>query len=872
MDNFPSLLTGIAPPSLNVELISCVQPQAPVLNVYEDIYKNKFYKRAHLNIATKEKDGSLGVTSVPTTFKEGKPFVYEALKTTAKGYEQFEVPTSSGGSLDIEQSILKSLQRDDPGAYLIEDPGFPDEFVKIEEKHSQRRNAMKIGVVYCKPGQKTAQEMFSNVDCSPAFNNFVDTMGTSFELTNEWTKYRGDMRTPATICYFEWQTQALGIIEVVYHIAPRLTAEEHRRLLGNDIVILLFLEEDSPSQQTQLSVEQLETFGEVPQVYLVIQPVKRKFRICSITRRTITPFLPPVPRNPLTFQEVREWLLTKVYNGLCTTNYCPPMNRLFSVPRKAAIETVIEKFSKKPVSKPSTRRLETQLTERSPKLQPIRSELGLGNVTFIDTDEYNSINSLVLMVAANLAYMENSEIEQYAKEQLNISIQPAIFRDKGSEAVAVILSDDQKILISLRGPVSPEPQQLQKALASQKNQKKTKLEFKKPVVSLKGFVPALLAKPLVTLFPEMERHLQLLPRKPTFVCGHCSGGSLASLFAHLLCLCYNDSSTFSLSASSGPQTALPSAIASLPAALAQPVSANAKYIVKAIYTYGALPPGNDEWKEEYTALLGNKTHRVVQISDLIPSTILPRDQGWAHGGTLLSAGTASQNSPAAPHTIENYFTSLLPAHKLALEKLGTKNDRIVASSPEISQQINKRETLLLSLKDLEDALNIDLMDGKSNSKSGTSGRVYTGNVRPGYALPQYKATSPSKQPPPPGKGLINPDLTQQIRNNMFVLLDAFKVMRSYGLSQAGKLEFQQALGLTNMPLDNLDIIVRLLNNSVYPEVQSLESHVTQFLQEADHCLNMAASPSLVRSESDFDQKFANMLTMAKTVIEACKYV
>jgi len=136
---------------------------------------------------------------------------------------------------------------------------------------------------------------------------------------------------------------------------------------------------------------------------------------------------------------------------------------------------------------------------------------------------------------------------------------------------------------------------------------------------------------------------------------------------------------------------------------------------------------------------------------------------------------------------------------------------------------------------------------------------------------KLQSSSPSlRQIPPTGKGFINPDITQQIRNNMFVLLDAFKAMRSLGLEKAGKLDFQQALGLTNMPLDNLDVIVLLLKNSTYPEVQTLELNISHFLREADLCLNMVSSPS--ETQSSFDQKFANMLTLAKTVIEACKYV
>lgn len=167
---------------------------------------------------------------------------------------------------------------------------------------------------------------------------------------------------------------------------------------------------------------------------------------------------------------------------------------------------------------------------------------------------------------------------------------------------------------------------------------------------------------------------------------------------------------------------------------------------------------------------------------------------------------------------------------------------------------------------------------KKNTKPGlvlppnvrTGGRVYVNSPQ----QTKLQGSNPGlAKAAPVGKGLVNPDITQQIRNNMFVLLEQFKIMRSIGLLQSSKLEFQQALGMTNMPLDNLDVIMLLLKNSAYPEVQNLEQRIQAFMKEADTCLNMAAEPpSGENAGKIFDEKFAGMLTMAKVVIEACKFV
>jgi hypothetical protein len=53
-------------------------------------------------------------------------------------------------------------------------------------------------------------------------------------------------------------------------VAPILNAEEKRRLIGNDIAILFFL--DEPDTSVKFSVSGIDSFGEVPQVYAVVQP------------------------------------------------------------------------------------------------------------------------------------------------------------------------------------------------------------------------------------------------------------------------------------------------------------------------------------------------------------------------------------------------------------------------------------------------------------------------------------------------------------------------------------------------------------------------------------------------------------------------
>jgi hypothetical protein len=55
---------------------------------------------------------------------------------------------------------------------------------------------MKIAIIYAKGDQKTPKEMFSNVNGSPLFEEFLQLMGEKVDISQE--SYRGDMSAGET--------------------------------------------------------------------------------------------------------------------------------------------------------------------------------------------------------------------------------------------------------------------------------------------------------------------------------------------------------------------------------------------------------------------------------------------------------------------------------------------------------------------------------------------------------------------------------------------------------------------------------------------------------------------------------------------------
>lgn len=56
---------------------------------------------------------------------------------------------------------------------------------------------------------------------------------------------------------------------MIYHVATEMNAEGHRRLIGNDVALVFFLDADVSA----FDASYLTDLGAVPQIYLFVQPV-----------------------------------------------------------------------------------------------------------------------------------------------------------------------------------------------------------------------------------------------------------------------------------------------------------------------------------------------------------------------------------------------------------------------------------------------------------------------------------------------------------------------------------------------------------------------------------------------------------------------
>ena len=97
---------------------------------------------------------------------------------------------------------------------------------------------------------------------------------------------------------------------MIYHVAPHMDAEQHRRLIGNDIGIIFFLEVGA-----KFDLRVLDGLGTVPQVFAIVQPFKNKYRLTFLNRLTLRPYEGRIPKGYLFDEtEMKDRLLAKRTN------------------------------------------------------------------------------------------------------------------------------------------------------------------------------------------------------------------------------------------------------------------------------------------------------------------------------------------------------------------------------------------------------------------------------------------------------------------------------------------------------------------------------------------------------------------------------
>nr|XP_020459032.1 rap1 GTPase-activating protein 1-like isoform X4 [Monopterus albus]XP_020459121.1 rap1 GTPase-activating protein 1-like isoform X4 [Monopterus albus]XP_020459201.1 rap1 GTPase-activating protein 1-like isoform X4 [Monopterus albus]XP_020459284.1 rap1 GTPase-activating protein 1-like isoform X4 [Monopterus albus] len=211
-------------------------------------------------------------------------------------------------------------------------------------------NNFKFGVIYQKFGQTSEEELFGNMEESPAFVEFLEFLGQKIEL-HDFKGFRGGLdvthgQTGTESVYTSFHNK-----EIMFHVSTKLPYTEgdsqqlqRKRHIGNDIVAIVFQEANTPFVPDMIQSNFLHAYVVVQVENACTNKVTYKV---SVTARDDVPFFGPALPDPAIFKkgpEFREFLFTKLINAEYACCKAEKFAKLEERTRSALLETLYEEL------------------------------------------------------------------------------------------------------------------------------------------------------------------------------------------------------------------------------------------------------------------------------------------------------------------------------------------------------------------------------------------------------------------------------------------------------------------------------------------------------------------------------------------------
>ncbi|KAH0511486.1 Rap1 GTPase-activating protein 2 [Microtus ochrogaster] len=283
-------------------------------------YRRHFLGKDHLNFyCTGSSLGNL-ILSIKCEEAEGIEYLRIILRSKLKTVHE-RIPLAGLSKLPSVPQIAKAFCDDAVGLKFnpVLYPKASQMIVSYDEHDVN--NTFKFGVIYQKARQTLEEELFGNNEESPAFKEFLNLLGDTITL-QDFKGFRGGLDVTHGQTGVESVYTTFRDREIMFHVSTKLPFTDgdtqqlqRKRHIGNDIVAIIFQEENTPFVPDMIASNFLHA-------YIVVQAESPgtetpSYKVSVTAREDVPAFGPPLPSPPV-FQkgaEFREFLLTKLTNA-----------------------------------------------------------------------------------------------------------------------------------------------------------------------------------------------------------------------------------------------------------------------------------------------------------------------------------------------------------------------------------------------------------------------------------------------------------------------------------------------------------------------------------------------------------------------------
>ncbi|KAG9352001.1 hypothetical protein JZ751_023252 [Albula glossodonta] len=228
-------------------------------------------------------------------------------------------------------------------------PKVKDTLLKLDEQGLNFQR--KVGVMYCKAGQSSEEDMYNNEMAGPAFDEFLDLLGERVRLQG-FDKYRAqlDNKTDSTgthSLYTRYQDY-----EIMFHVSTMLpyTATNSQQLLrkrhiGNDIVTIVFQEPGALPFTPKVIRSHFQ------HVFIIVQVhhpcTDRTYYRVAVTRSQDIPLFGPLFPKRARFPRssaFRDFLLAKAVNAECAAEKSEKFRSMATRTRQEYLKDLAENY------------------------------------------------------------------------------------------------------------------------------------------------------------------------------------------------------------------------------------------------------------------------------------------------------------------------------------------------------------------------------------------------------------------------------------------------------------------------------------------------------------------------------------------------